>query len=369
MTGLHSIHARASDRVCFILIATAAACTGGERSSTGQCPAGETCSARTPHGLHFLGNDVVGAVSSVLVGPAPTAIGGTQIVQLAYAPNGGDLLIALDLPYVTDDEGGSGIKVESTAAALVTVRGAGSRQNYLRILDPHDLSLYDRKQLAGAAVDAIALVATDGETIPAGMPLAWATGEQTVGIALTGAVQESSGPIEERLVDTSMHVALAGASTTRPTWDTVRLSGTAAGSYPLAVTAGDRPASELAVVVVDRADAMTAIAPPTTVGATGTTACFAATRAGRFVVGLDWTFVVDGTTYTRGAADLGRNCIAVTTTKTTGTVAVQASAGGQSATLSLAVVAHAVRAAEPGAPGATRTTAGDRAASALAPAI
>ena len=33
-----------------------AACYGGERANSGECPAGETCSPATPTGLDFVGN-------------------------------------------------------------------------------------------------------------------------------------------------------------------------------------------------------------------------------------------------------------------------------------------------------------------------
>jgi hypothetical protein len=44
------------------------ACFGGERAKTGQCPAGEVCSDKTPRGLHFIGNRLVDALQ--LTGPA-----------------------------------------------------------------------------------------------------------------------------------------------------------------------------------------------------------------------------------------------------------------------------------------------------------
>lgn len=97
-----------------------------------------------------------------------------------------------------------------------------------------------------------------------------------------------------------------------------------------------------------------------------TLVCFEATHQGRFIVGLPWTYEVDGVTTTQ--TGLEPNCIDVTTTtKTSGTVEIQASAGGQAATVSLAVGANARPA--PAASlaahaGTTRheTTAGDRAA-------
>lgn len=330
-------------------------CTGGERASTGQCPAGETCSPRTPYGLHFLGSSLVDDV--VLAGPVPTAIGGTQDVGLAYDPGTG-IMVALDLPFEAVDDGGGGVTVARQTGSVVTVRGAGSRTNYLRVLDASDGRLFDRKQLTGAAIDTIELVATDGETVPAGQPLAWATGDQQLGVALYGQVQESSGPTSERLVDTSMQLVLPGAE--HVAWDTLHLPGASAGSYAISVTAGDRPAASIELVVVDHADAVAAISPaPTTAVTNGTTqVCFAATAATRFVVGFAWAFVVDGTA--QAGDPLEPNCVLVSTKKTSGTLDVAATAGGRSATVTLTVSATATR--PPTTPRPQRATAGDRAA-------
>lgn len=347
-----------------ILIALASlpliACFGGERASTGQCPAGETCSPKTPKGLQFIGDTFADQV--LLAGPAPTAVGGTQDVALQY-DRGDGILIALDLPYEADDDGGIGVKVDHTSGSVVTVRGAGSRTNYLRILDADDGTLFDRKELTGAEVDTIALVATDFEMIPDGADLVWATGDQTIGVALWGQVQEGSGPSSERLVDTSMVLDLAGAD--RASWDTLHLANAAAGTYSIGVTAGDKPTAPLDFEVVDQADAVQPIQPPQTIPANGTAqVCFEATNQGRYVVGLTWTYQVDGVTSTQ--SDLVRNCIDVVTNKTSGTIEVQASAGGQGATVTLAVGAMTRTAPAPLAAHAgfvrSVSTAGDRAA-------
>jgi hypothetical protein len=332
------------------------ACMGGERASTGQCPAGEVCSARTPRGLHFIGNTLVDEIQ--LTGPAPTAIGGTQEVALQY-DRGDGLLVALDLAYEANDDTAAGITVDHTSGSVVTVRGAGSRTNYLRILDAADGTLFDRKELTGAAVDTIELLATDLEAVPAGAALAWAAGDQVLGVALYGQVQESGGPTRERLIDTSMQLALANG--VRTGWDTLHVPNAVAGTHTVTVAAGDKPATNLDFVVVDHADSVSAMQPPATIAAGGSAqVCFAATASGRTVVGLTWTFLVDGTPHTQGADTLERNCIMVATQKTTGTVAIQASAGGQSASLALAVGAMArTRATEPRS---ARPTAGDRAA-------
>ncbi|NVB78034.1 MAG: hypothetical protein HOV81_06530 [Kofleriaceae bacterium] len=334
-------------------------CYGGERRNTGECPAGETCSDLTPGGLDFVGNHLVDDI--LLSGPRATAIGGTQQVALEY-DRGDGIDVALDMPFTADDDGGNGIRVDSTSGSQVTIRGAGSRSNYLRILDEDGL-LMDRKELTGAALESIELVTTDFESVPAGAQLAFAAGPRKVGVALYGDVQHSGGPTPERLVDTSMVLALQGAE--RTAWDTLEVNAQV-GTYPLAVTAGDKPTATLDFIVVDHADALAAISPMTTVppSNTGSTSlCFQATTSGRYIAGLSWSFLVDGETITHGNDALTRNCISVSTQKTSGTVSVQANAGGQSTTLTLNVGAAArsrdnvpMRTAAPAV-----TTAGDRA--------
>lgn len=307
------------------------ACYGGERATTGQCPAGETCSAATPNGLQFVGASLSDEL--LFEGPAPTAIGGTQDIELEYDPGTGEQ-VPLDLPYQADDDGGLGVRIDHTTGPVVTVRGVESRSNYLRILDASDGTLFDRKELTGAAIDAIALVATDYEMIPDGAQLAWATGDQKIGVALTGAVQEANGPKEERIVDSSMQLALAGAE--QPAWDELHLPAATAGTYAIAVTAGDRPTASVPLVVVDHADSVAPLSPPPGIAPNGgAMVCFQATAGGRYVVGLTWSYVIDGVAESAGG--LTPNCIEATTTKTSGTVSVQASAGGQTATVTLAV--------------------------------
>ena len=290
---------------CTFLSLPLVGCYGGERAQTGECPAGEVCSDATPGGLQFIGNDLVGQL--LLSGPRPTAIGGTQTVALQY-DRGDGVLIALDLPFTADDDGGLGITVDATSGSQVTVRGAGSRTNYLRIIDEDGL-LMDRKQLTGAALDRIELVSEDFESVPADRQLAFAPGSRTIGVALYGDVQGSGGPTSERLVDTSMDLALAGAE--RRAWDTLSIDA-AVGTYPLAVTAGDKPTATLDFVVVDQADSVTAIGPvPSTIAANESASiCFEAVAAGRYIAGLTWTYVIDGTEMeVKGDDALLRNCV------------------------------------------------------------
>ncbi len=94
----------------------------------------------------------------ILSGPSPTAIGGTQDIALQYDPTTGHF-VPLDLPYTADDDGGIGVAIDHTAGSVVSVRGVASRTNYLRIIDATTGELFDRKELTGAAIDSLSLVA------------------------------------------------------------------------------------------------------------------------------------------------------------------------------------------------------------------
>jgi hypothetical protein len=320
---------------------TLSACMGGERADTGSCPAGETCSPETPDGLNFIGTDLGGAIE--LGGPSPTAIGGTQEIALE------DEDVPLTFPYTVDDQGGAGVRFDHQNGNVVTVVGAGSFSNYLRILDATTSELFDRKLVTGAQIDHVALIPSGLETVPTGMAVVYAAGAVDIVVALFGQVQESSGPTDERIVDTSMVVSLAG--TTQPAWDTLAFANANVGDYAMTITAGNLAAQSLTVTMVAGADAIAQIDPSSTL-APGDDICFAATNAGRYVANLSWSFTVDDA----AAAGVG-NCISPGVDH--GTVSVTASAGGQTATVSMTVVQTAKRHAR----AATRpTTAGERAA-------
>src|SRR6185503_17357487 len=108
-------------------------------------------------------------------------------------------------------------------------------------------------QLTGAALDSMEIVAADYEAIPATRELAFNTGKREIGIALYGDVQHGSGPVSERIVDTSMQLDLAGSK--RTGWDSLEID-LAPGTYPLGVTAGDKPTAAVDLVIVDHADSL-----------------------------------------------------------------------------------------------------------------
>ncbi len=345
-------------------------CTGGERANSGECPAGEVCSPETPRGLHFIGNAIADQVLGTLFGPAATAVGGTQEIALEW-DRGDGVLVAFTLPYMADDDAANGVEVASTSGSVVTVRGVGSRKNYLRIVEPQFDELYDRYELTGAAIESISLIGTDLETLPPGNPeIVWATGEQEIAVALHGEVQNGSSPRLERLVDTSMQLSMA--ATERRAWDVLRMPNAQVGSYALTVTAGDKPAATLNVDIVAGADSMVLLgsASPTVPANSSSSVCFAAMSGQRYVYGLTWTFVVGGATVVHDGNDLNRNCVSVHATgMTSGMIAVMASAGGRTASVNVAVgqMARSTEiVAEPVFGGLLRTqsTAGVRASSA-----
>lgn len=336
--------------------------TAGERADTGECPAGEVCSDATPRGLHFIGVSMADELFTG-DGPVATAIGGTQDVALEY-DRGDGVRIALNLPYEADDDGGLGVSVVGHSGSVVTVKGARARSNYLRILDAQTGELFDRYSLTGAALKQVRIIGTEFESLPADRPeIVFAPGDQKIGVALYGDVQESSGVVSERIADTSMVLDLPGA--TRSSWDSVRIANAQVGTYPLVVTAGDRPAATLPVEIVGTADAISVIGDPSIPPGSNATVCFQATHNGRYIYGLTWTFHANGMTRVNGKSDLVRNCISVSSQgMATGTVPVMASAGGRSVTANVRIgtAARSLGGAPIGTEPARRaSTEGDRA--------
>jgi hypothetical protein len=134
-----------------------------------------------------------------------------------------------------------------------------------------------------------------------------------------------------------MSLDLAGA--TRSAWDTLHLASASPGTSTLSVTAGDKPAANIDVVVVASADQVVPLDSPDHLQPNiGSDVCFSAMSGSRVIVGLPWTFTVDNVA---AQGSLSPNCVTVTTTKTSGTVSIVGSAGGQMATLQLTVGAMA----------------------------
>lgn len=339
--------------------------TAGERADTGKCPAGEVCSNATPRGLHFIGVTMADELLSGN-GPAATAIGGTQEVALEY-DRGDGVRVAMNLAYDADDDGGLGVGVVGHSGSVVTVKGARSRSNYLRIIDPATGELYDRYTVTGAALKQMRIVGTEFESLPSNRPdIVFATGDQEIGVALVGDVQENSGTTAERIVDTSMVLDLPGSI--RTSWDSVRIANAVVGIYPLRVTAGDKPAAALPIEVVATADAISVIgAQPTVPANSHGTVCFQATHNSRYIYGLTWTFHTNGMTRVNGKSDILRNCISVSSEgMASGSIPVTAAAGGQTFAVNVLIgqSARSLTDVAPSSAAIVRSvpTAGDRAA-------
>jgi hypothetical protein len=320
--------------------------TLGERAESGECPAGEVCSAATPYGLHFIGNPMADEI--FLSGPSATAIGGTQEIELEYERANG-LRYSLDLPWEADDDGALGVRVLEQSGSVVTVGGQRSRKNYLRIVNPGSQELYDRYEIAGAAISDIQLIGTEAEVVPSGAELVWAPGDQRIGIALLGEVQDGSDNETQRIVDSSMALSLSGSERTH--WDELRLPNATVGLHALTIEAGDIAPRNFDVEVVAGADAITVIggAVPTVHPNGSTTVCFQARNANRYVYGLTWQFNVDGEASTGGKQSAMRNCVRVEAeVGQSGSIPVSAAAGGRQINVDVEISQTAARVGDTG---------------------
>ena len=304
-------------------------CLGGERAlAGGDCPADETCSDQTPHGLWFRGAGITGGD---LLPPAisGTAIGGVQTITLDDVATGAPLAV----PWRAELR--DALVVERQEGPRVIVKGVAEGLTSLRIVDPATGALHDRHGVSARAVTAVTARA-GGELLlgqwlvgdPASdQPPLWIAGADIdAGIAL-----ESSG---ERVVDEQLTVALAepgGASLERLAWDRVVVRGASGGTVALTVSAGTLRDQRVELTVVDAIDGVVDgfrfASEPTRVGQTSSY-CFEGRRGDRVVVGLGWTFTVEGP--------------AVEHSRRTNCVNVQANAPGR-VTLTATAAGHSVQ--------------------------
>jgi hypothetical protein len=216
---------------------------------------------------------------------------------------------------------------------LITVAGRAVGTSKLEILDCDDAVLVPSVDVDVAAVDRIALWPYHQfDTPPLRADVAFAVGAPTIGVALW-----SPGAQPTRLIDSSMQIAMAAGaplSGEQRSWEQLYVPDAGPGVYDVDVTAAGMHVT-LPLVITDHADALAAIDPPATIApATSVTLCFSPTFQGRHVAGFSWTYVIDG------VEDAGHgpiNCRGVYTAKTSGTLVVTASAGGQSTTVTMTV--------------------------------
>lgn len=321
------------------ILSLAAACddSGGERaqnneddwfgggSGSGWCPEA-TCSDTTPNGLHFYGEDISAhdwLSDLVILGPQPTAAGGHQRVRLTGL--NGALFEA-----VTD--GTSGIAVDSIDQSTdsVVLRGTGTGSNYLRILDPSDHSLYDRKLLDGAAVENISVQPIEWES-GNGQPWVF-KGLSKVAVALYGHVVDDGTSYSARLVDSTMTMQLP-TGVTRAAWDAISIP-LAASQQTIVVQAGDGGPVSVDLTVVDHIDRIEPYQIPTTMlEGQLVHACFHGIANDRPVAGLAWTFTLNDMI----AGGLAKNCVLVSAA-TVGTLDIAAMTEGFRTTVHVNVV-------------------------------
>ena len=292
---------------------------GDPPPSNGNCPRGETCSSQTPNGLAFVGAQPVflmypnGIITNI---NHQLAVGGHDIIDLQQA--GTDFT----LPFTTAASSASTLGIDSTDGAKVTIHSIQAGTSYLRVLDPQN-QLYDRENYAASQLSQLLAVPVSEQfTAPSqgasATSYVFATGDRTVGIALL-----DSGTTQHRLIDTSLVLALPGATQTR--WDSIRIPNAQVGHYAVSVSVGGTAVPRMVdVEIVDKADGISAVL------AKGGVACFAASAHGAFVAGLSWKFTINGFDIPADN-DIGGNCVADIFANPTFTVT--ASAGGQTLTV------------------------------------
>lgn len=291
------------------------ACTLGDRA-LGGCPDGEVCSDKTPEGLQFVGTAKAGDLFTS--GPGPTAIGGTQEVQIEDREGN-----PLGLSFLAD--GKPAFSVAHSDANIVTVTGKLAGNSYLRILDPADDTLFDRFLMDAAPLDHVDFVSGDlFEVQTTGLSLAYLTGERNISFGLFDAAGN-------RLVDTSAVFQVAGA--TNIGWDTVHLSAHVAGTLSTPVTAGGHEQPPLDLVIVDSIEDIQTINAQSEVALGVTDVCVEGLAQGRHVVGIDeWTMTFAGNDST--SVD---GCFQLTTTAL-GPLTVHMAAAGAEKDIQLTVV-------------------------------
>ena len=320
--------------------------TEGERAETGQCPAGEVCSSRTPNGLAFDGADF----SDLLFanGLQATALGGRQGVTIYDGASGQ----AMRLPFAATTQGALEVVAQATGSLDVIGRRAGT--DLLRIVDPATGELYDRVSMSVRPVDRVELRnEVFGEIGLEDRPRAlWAGGRASLVVAL-------SARDGTRLVDEAM-VVTASTGTRNTRWDSISFDVPADGEVTLDAAFGGGEAVSFALPVAAAADAVVALPldqPTIAVGGMAEV-CFRADAGERAILGAPWRFTVTGPATMPGSS-LGRNCALVKSTAV-GTITITAEVGAVRASVNLPVTASAARVARP-LPEASGPTPGERA--------
>lgn len=318
-----------------LAISTFAACTGGERSVTGECPADEECSDLTPTGLEFLG--AVFHDFPIQGGPGVTAIGGAQVVRLEREVD--DDFIALEHDFDVVSDNGDAIAAAKGDGAEVILTGVATGADLLRIVEAGTDLLFDRYEVEARPLDSVTLTPPGFEAYDAAAPLTLLAGEVSVGVNLAA----SDG---DRLVDEALLVETMGQDWTRDAWD-VASTDHPVGTHEVTVISGDGQVFDLSIDVVDALDELVperdGFDDVIDVG-DGGEVCFDALAGAAVVSGLTWTFSATGPGTLSEAVENGCTYL---TFDAAGEVELTASAGGIQTTATLATgagAAHARRA-------------------------
>lgn len=321
--------------------AALAACTGGERNVTGDCPADEECSDLTPNGMHFTGADLVGI--PLLALPKVTAVGGTQRIELWKELGDGEI-VPLDLPFAATTDNGDALEVLTAGPNTVTIEGVGDGADLLRITEVEDDLLYDRYEVQAAELASVDVVPATFESYEPDQPVAFYQGDLAVGIALF----DVDGT---RLVDEGMTLTVTGPQPTRSDWDVFRFESIGPGTIEATLMVADSVAA-VDLVVVDAVDSVALLdrgfVDPIVPGATAEVCFHAQAGDAVNVLGLPWSFAATGSV--TPLISLKANCFNIQV-NSTGEFTVTATTLGVEASATFTAVAGAGRTApRPAAP-------------------
>lgn len=281
--------------IVFPLLVTAACTTPGDRNQSGECPAGEICSSDTPYGLTFDGAEFGDLIFDN--GLQMTAVGGTQTVTVIDPETTAPLRRA----YVAGMVGAS--HITGQVGPLIEVEAVEAGSARLRIESAADGALYDRVDLASAAIDRIELRSgTFVEVTEDRGKALWRGAPVNLVVALLSASNQ-------RLADESMTLSAPGAN--QGAWDQLNVTGTG-DALTIEIAAGGRPAAPLTIPVVgavDRIVTSTTLAAPATVALDAVEmVCFVGLAGDDQVLGAPWVFSGSGAQATLSNGPY-RNCL------------------------------------------------------------
>lgn len=342
------------------LLATAAltsACTGGERSQSGECPADEECSDLTPKGLEFLGAELHDF--PLQAGPLVTGVGGAQTIRLDRRDENNDqIALEFDFDAVTDN--GDALTAAPGNGPEVILTGNAEGADLLRITEAGTDLLFDRTEVQAQTIAAARIA-------PAGLEAYDETSTLTVWLDEPSFGVELLGSDDERLVDETVGADIGGTSGVKAAWDVIGFSAVP-GPAAVTISTGNGTEFSTSIDVVETIDELVperdTFDAVIDVGESGEL-CFDALAGGTPVVSLTWSFTATGAVTLGEAVENG--CVAITF-DAAGDATITAEAGGLMTDTLLSTGALAAKRASRATPGASRpaplvlrATAGERA--------